>query len=514
MELLGDRYIISTRNIKRHKSYLIKNILNNKGIHLSDNENFEVNRCLVMEELFKSHKCLCQELGMDQPVFYECLIYDLQIYKHPLPEFEKDEVDLYGENEVNEVHRVRSKIDIEKILSSIFDNKYGVVFNVYNDIHSVEYAVVGAEISPVAKQKVTEIGFGRAMNFKEAKVEAVLEALERYTMFQIDNETRLFKLVDVLKNEYHRVEFEEFLNRECYCIEGKRLGTDEEVWLPMQFCNYVNKDGFKLVSETSNGMALGASKYEATLYALLEFIERDAFLIFWHKKILLNRIDPESIDEEAKKVMESFETDGKKVYLFDMSIDIRIPVVLALVISPDIKPCTYLSSAAHLNYHKAVNNALKEAVVAHNIYSKNPNVGKKYKNKYEVVDLPDHYNYYARPEKIKTYDFLLNSNEKFAVEDLYEKTSFKSDKEALKYLLNRMSHIKDIFCLELLNKAINDVGFSVVKMIIPEMQPMYFGQSNKRINISRMENAIKNSSYRNAVLMEEGYYNDEPHPFP
>lgn len=514
MELLGDRYIVSNNNIEEHKEYLIKNIQNNKGISLSDSKNFEVNKCPIIEELLMKHKNVREEVGTLHTDFYECMLYEPQIYRHSLPVFEHCDIELRGENLLNDVHRVRDKIDIDKVLDGIFDNKYGLINNVYKDIHSVEYAVVGAEICPIKNQEVTEIGFGRAMNFEEAKLEAVLEAMERYTMFQIDNEKRPFVLSDILTNEFHREEYKEYLDKSCMCIEGVRLGYHDSVWLPLQFFNYVNLDGFKLVRETSSGMALGGSRNEAILYALLEFIERDAFLIFWHKKIPLKRIDPSSVNKEAKKVIESFETEKKKIYLFDMSIDIRIPIVLALVISPEIKPCTYVSSAAHLNYQKAVNSALKEAVVAHNIYSNNPEVGKEYKNKNEVIDLPDHYNYYARPEKISTYDFLFESETMYPVDQLYEKVGVSTDKEALDYLLSKMAHIKDIYCVELLNKTVNESGFAVAKVIIPEMQPMYFGYANKRINFTRIENALKNSPYKDTSLMKEGCYNDEPHPFP
>lgn len=514
MEVWSDRYLFSDQSLDDYEAYLIKNLRNNKSVDISRDFPNEINRCSYIEGIINKHKELSADFSDNEAHFFELLLYDVQIQRHNLPIFSPPKVDLYGENTVNVAHRVRESIDIKDILSKIFDNKYGMITNFYKDINSVQYSVVGAEISPVSNQKISEIGFGRALCFEDAKLEAVLEAMERYSMFQINNEIQSFLLDSIFKNLYLREEFKSSLYKKVKCIKGIELHSQEDVWLPLQFFNYVNHDDFKLVSETSNGMALGGSRNEARLYALLEFIERDAFLNFWHKKIPLKRIDVKSLDADAKVVIESFETETKKVYLFDMSLDIRIPVVVCLVVCPEIKPCTYITSAAHLNYHRAANSALKEAIVAHNIYSKNPAVGKVYNSPEEVVELSDHYNYYSRPEKIKTYDFLFENSQVYPIDELYEKVEVKTDKEALEFILKKMNHIKSIYCCELINTTINDCGFVVSKVVIPEMQTMYFGNANKRINIKRMEEAVDNSPYKNKNIIPKGSYNNEPHPFP
>lgn len=513
MELIGDRYLTSDIPLQQHIQYLLGNIYNNKGIQLEGYKDFEMNRNAVIEKLLVIHDDIRNEEKMYAKSVYECGIDSVEITQHSLPVFPETDVDMYGENNISENCRARENINADDLVAGLFDNKYGLINNIYKDIHSVEYAVVGAQISPVGKKQVGEIGFGRSENFKKAKLEAVLEALERYSMFSINNEMRKLKVSQALHNEYQTEEFKAFLEKNVTAIEGVSLRDNNKIWMPLQLFNYANRDGFKLVAETSNGMALGSTYNEAMVYSLLEFIERDAFLNFWHKMIPLKRIKTSSLDEECLNVIKSFETDKKHVYLFDLSLDIRIPVIMALVISFDIKPCTYVSSAAHLNYNKAAASALKEAVVAHNIYRNNPAVGKKYESKEEVIDLSDHYNYYARPEKIKTYDFLFKDITEHDINLLFDKVNLKTDKEALDYLLSQMSHIKDIYGFELKNKVINDAGFVVTKVIIPEMQTMYFGVQNQRINKKRMEAAFRNSPYNQSALSEERY-NDEPHPFP
>lgn len=60
-----------------------------------------------------------------------------------------------------------------------------------------------------------------------------------------------------------------------------------------------------MVNETSNGVALGSSYYEAALYSLFEFIERDAFLTFWHKQVPLRQIDKKSLNGKQKRLLKN-----------------------------------------------------------------------------------------------------------------------------------------------------------------------------------------------------------------
>ncbi|MFD6511325.1 YcaO-like family protein, partial [Bacillus sp. NPDC060175] len=382
------------------------------------------------------------------------------------------------------------------------------------DINSSDYCIVGAEFS-ILESKENIVGYGRATTFQEAENIAILEAIERFCMFNIENCTHRGILKEVIENPYIRNELKEYEDENIYYIEAHNYKTNDSSNIPLQFVDLVVKDNKRMVLETSNGTAIGTSYHEAMLYALLEFIERDAFLTFWHKKVKLDMIDVASLNVEQKNIIENFENDGKKVYLFDMAIDIDIPTILCLIISNKEKPATYVSSGTHIDPELAVDAALKEAIVAHNIYRTNNAVGKLYNNKFEVEGLSDHFNYYSHPSKITTYDWLIETSEKKNLYEVYPKIEKNfSDVEAVEFVIKKMENIKEIYSVLLENRFIQNKGLYVVKVVIPEMQTMYFGYKNKRININRLDAAINNSKHRYKVEFNRGEYYDEPHPFP
>lgn len=183
-----------------------------------------------------------------------------------------------------------------------------------------------------------------------------------------------------------------------------------------------------------------------------------------------------------------------------MAIDIDIPTILCLIISNKEKPATYVSSGTHIDPELAVDAALKEAIVAHNIYRTNNAVGKLYNNKFEVEGLSDHFNYYSHPSKITTYDWLIETSKKKNLYEVYPKIEKNfSDVEAVEFVIKKMENIKEIYSVLLENRFIQNKGLYVVKVVIPEMQTMYFGYKNKRININRLDAAINNSKHRYKV---------------
>lgn len=484
-------------------------------IDISDNQLNDFNKCEYIEEISMIHQDIQRDEEDQDQYFYEIGFSDVIVSRHLLIKPDKIPGALYRENKLTENMRIKDSIEVENIKKQLFDNKYGTFFNVYKDISSKEYAMVGVEFKPSDRSSASETGYGRSDSFKKAESQAMLEALERYAIYNMENETSIDKLMNVIENEEQQKEFSLLANEQFRCIEVINLKNNRISRLPEQLINFCVQDEITLINETSNGVSLGSSFYEAATYSLFEFIERDAFLTFWHKQVPLRRIDNSTLTHSQQKIIKEFETEDKKVYLFDLRFDIEIPTIMSLVVSKSEKPATYVSAATHLNYNIAIEGALKEAIVAHNVYRKNRAVAAKdYIKKEEVVTLSDHFNYYSKPEAIRAYDFLLDNNEMFSVEELFHKVTLRTDLEALQLVLRKMNHINDIYCCDMQNQLINQLGFVVTKVLIPEMQTMYFGYRNKRINLSRMDYAVQHSIYKDKVSLLEGEYYDEPHPFP
>jgi thiazole/oxazole-forming peptide maturase SagD family component len=96
----------------------------------------------------------------------------------------------------------------------------------------------------------------------------------------------------------------------------------------------------------SNGLAAGEVYQEASLSALLELIERDAVAVWWRSRYrprtlrLSTRVGIASL-----YAIECFlHTRGRRLYLFDLTHDLDVPVVVAL--STDPEGCRPLIGAA------------------------------------------------------------------------------------------------------------------------------------------------------------------------
>ncbi|ALS37684.1 ribosomal protein S12 methylthiotransferase accessory factor [Enterococcus rotai] len=512
-----DRYLFSSKEIKKiQKECILTNLKYNKKLDLMDNELEEYNHCQIIASIVNEHKNV---QGTLFPVYYEILFDNINIIKHQsLPLFltQKNVGNFWGSVAISENLRVNQNPNLTTLIKELFDNKYGIFSNIYKDISSIEYAMVGVEFKPFMSENTIETGYGRGKSFEEAETQAILEALERLAMYRSENKANRYLVKDGLKNTILLQEFQKIKDEEIEFIEVYNLKSKTLEWLPKQLFIFNEKMDSLAVLETSNGMALGSTYYESLLFSLLEFIERDSFLVYWHKQITLRRVNKKSLNEQQQNVISQFETHNKKVYLFDMRFDIDIPTILALVISFDEKPATYVSSASHINHTIAVDNALKEVIVAHNIYRNNPITGeKKFVKKEDVQKLSDHFNYYSGYESIELYQHLLDTEQEYDIAELFEgKPTIKTDKEAVEYILEKLSFIQDIYCCNYEMEVLNQIGFSCTKVIIPEMQTMYFGYKNRRINIKRIDQAIDQSIYKNQIKYEEGEFYDEPHPFP
>jgi len=276
------------------------------------------------------------------------------------------------------------------------------------------------------------------------------------------------------------------------------------------------------VLESSNGVALGGSLQESRLFALLELVERDAFLNFWYKKVKVYEIDRSSIPEASRKEIEIFEREGRTVYLLDITFDIEIPTVLCIVISEIDSVSTYISTASHINPEIAIKNAIYECLVGHRVYSSNETMSKKtYNNDYDVVDMTDHVSHAAKKSYIENYRFLMYVLEKKSIKELYKEyydgkyDSFNNASELLDYLLyEKMKDQEEIYFADLTTELSYKNGFYISKIVSPKMLAMTFGHRNRRINKERIEWALSHSKYKDKSCLERGSINERVHPFP
>jgi ribosomal protein S12 methylthiotransferase accessory factor len=112
---------------------------------------------------------------------------------------------------------------------------------------------------------------------------------------------------------------------------------------------------------TSNGLASGNSRDEASLHALYEVIERDAMSLL-SAEVPPQYVDPASItDDHCAAVIASVLASGATLVIERMPSRFGVPCCGAKVWSPDFAVAC-AGSGAHLDPHVAVSRAITEAV--------------------------------------------------------------------------------------------------------------------------------------------------------
>ncbi|WP_205926059.1 YcaO-like family protein [Rhizobium sp. P38BS-XIX] len=202
-------------------------------------------------------------------------------------------------------------------------------------------------VSPNARSIVIHNGKGIADI--DAKVSAAMEALERATagMPALDdltsNRARLIAdghRVDALPALIAAGQADIADDENIDWVETHDLIAGHAVWVPLDAVKLDRTVSNPRFWQSSDGLASGNTVIEATLHGLLERIERDA-TVLWNVSSLKQRmetcLDPASFDDPiVTELMARIENAGLMLRLFDITSDIDVPVVLALLGPADI----------------------------------------------------------------------------------------------------------------------------------------------------------------------------------
>ncbi|GHB07321.1 TOMM precursor leader peptide-binding protein [Streptomyces termitum] len=200
---------------------------------------------------------------------------------------------------------------------------------------------------------------GHAASYRESRVLGLLEGLERYAgqrprgrrpalraaFADLDDaadpaaarpalDPRDTVLPDAaFYEEDHGRTFAPFApDRELGWVWGHSFARGGPLLVPAQLAYYgPHPLGEQFLLGSSSGCATGGCLEEAALHGLFELIERDAFMVAWHSAATLPEIDPESCAEpQTATAMDRMRALGYQVRLFDLRLDLPVPIVLCV----------------------------------------------------------------------------------------------------------------------------------------------------------------------------------------
>jgi ribosomal protein S12 methylthiotransferase accessory factor len=202
-------------------------------------------------------------------------------------------------------------------------------------------------------------------------------------------------------------------------VWGYNLHRECAVALPQDAVRYFGPRR-SLVDETSSGVAAHSTRNAALASAVLELVERDAFMIHW-----LNRLSPPQLDLDglapgfACRAVAVIGQAGYRPVVVDLTTDLQIPVFLAMAWRDDgMGPALRIGAGCDLWAPRALDKALHELLGAVTARSDQPWAPAEPLGPGDVARLHDHGEAYSHPSWLPRAAFLWASPDVRRLEDL------------------------------------------------------------------------------------------------
>lgn len=380
--------------------------------------------------------------------------------------------------------------------------------------------VVTAVASCTPAERNEPVGWGRGWETAQCMAEAIVEALERHAGQQDRRRTESIAAswdtisdraihphaLGVPSDEQYELiadHYEPFDPSYPYrWVEATSLTSARTVLL-LEECAYF--DGRRLrqarrakklvLQETSNGCAVGTSLEEASLYGLLEAVERDSILLRWHSRMGgLPVARDDCRDRRISLLCDHIESQfGYCLTITDVTLEHGIPSFAVTAI--DRHPCggrpaALISSAAHIDRERAIWSALKDMVVRfRRIQRRFRNEAAKARNLFQnpaaVQKLNDHSLANAVPEAIERFAPFLNRG--VVPPRNIRRVQWSSDMaeaipDALEFCVRALASCGlETIVLDQSSRELEFAGLKAVKVIVPGLVPLTAGAANARL---------------------------------
>jgi len=269
----------------------------------------------------------------------------------------------------------------------------------------------------------------------------------------------------------------------------------------------------------STGLACGSNLAPAIYKAILEVIERDAFMIMWQNQLPCTRIDLSTVtDPFNQSILNELSVLPAKCEAYLIPSDTGVPVVMVLLRSTSGHlPYIALGNSADLDPNRALMLALEEACLTwlgmrqYIFGQKDFKPAKDYKNINTII--LHALAHAVDPDLGKSLEFLNLSDKKIPIQDIINKSD-KNIVNNIKTLVNKLNEKKlNVVVKDLTTIDVDAVGFKVVRVVVPGMQPLDVNQASKHLGGTRLYEVPCQMGLRSHPLAEEEL-NPYPHLFP
>jgi len=377
-------------------------------------------------------------------------------------------------------------------------------------------------------------GVGRGMTDEQAIFGAVGEAIERYCGSIFDDRQIVVSSYKELDNDaiVPPLAFFSFSDKQysdptfpfaafngamqTSWIAALSLLTNQQVLVPaslVYFHWYSDFPGDYILPVSSNGMASGPTLEFAAYSGLCELIERDAFIITWLNKLPAPRIYFDHRPGIETEIARHYGRFGIELVTFDLTTDIKVPVVMAMLIDSSGKtPAVATGLGCHLDGPTALRKAIFEVCQCRfgDIERMRGGAGANLKQYSDIKSLDDHSAFFYSTARLGELDFLFHHDQQLKVENLPTYPSQLEVEKLRSLIVNLHSAGVEPYLVEITTPDIRTLGFRVVRTLASGLVPIYFGYGQEPLGTRRLFEVPEKLGY--SGQRTEDTLNPCPHP--
>lgn len=448
--------------------------------------------------------------------------------------------------------RTRDILSLERdLIATYVDEETGLLTRL-RPTNEFAFPVVSARLHPPGIDS-SENGYGRTLDFRSARVTAIAEALERLgglrpggrrtrvrgtyrALREHALNPRALGLYPEERYATERFPFQRYHeDLEMAWVWGHSFGRGKPLLVPEAYAYYrihhpgAEPNGEKpFVYEISNGCALGSCVEEAIVHALLEVVERDAFLMTWLAQMPVPRLDPSTAGDHRIPLMAERirSRTGYEVLLFNNTLELGIPTFWVMGLDSSglpARPRVVCGGGSALGAERGVISALQELATSIEwqlvAFPKERERAQRMLHDSSLVRvMHDHALLYSHPEAFARFAFLSSSAPPRSFADFREQWRWPDHADLaddLREVLGRfLGAGLDVIVVDQTTCEHTAGGFACVKVIVPGMLPMTFGHHARRVDdMPRLFEVPHRLGYRDRPLTSSDI-NPHPHPFP
>jgi|LGVF01.1.fsa_nt_gb ribosomal protein S12 methylthiotransferase accessory factor len=275
--------------------------------------------------------------------------------------------------------------------------------------------------------------------------------------------------------------------------------------------------GAPIAQPISTGLACHCSFDEAVVGGITEVVERDAFTIFWQCRISPPQVMIETLSDSNFDLVERFTRTGADVTVLEITTDLGIPTFLSVLRNPSPQSSALVFAAASsLDPEEALCKSLEE--LAHTrrysqlIKTYAPPIAVTPPHFSNIRDQVGHLGFWADHANKELADFVFASKERIDFQDIQDRSSgsARSDKEQLCTILNQAGY--RVFVSDLTTPDVQQLGLSVVHVLVPGLHPLQMGYFNRALGGKRIWTVPQKLGFEG--ISPQSGDNPLPHPYP